>query len=113
MPQSLGPPSQALMNLISTTSNFVFPSACAACGADLFPGALPLCGRCSKGLSYLRRDGVSTELSIDRLFALGEFEGPLRALIHAFKYRGRDYLATTLMDWWAAHCTVQPTTIDA
>jgi ComF family protein len=56
-----------------------------ACGVPLAPEVPVPCGRCRRGLSPLTR-GAS----------LGPYEGALRGVIHALKYRGRRRLAPAL-----------------
>lgn len=77
--------------------SIVLPTACAACREDLSPGARSaVCARCHAGFRRCpdppRPEGIRT------LDAAGTFEGGLRDVLHAFKYRGRDYLAAALAD---------------
>jgi ComF family protein len=66
------------------------PPLCAACG-DPLPSwrtislPLALCARCRR-----------TPRHVDRARAIGEYDGALRAIIHALKYEGRRSLATRL-----------------
>jgi ComF family protein len=68
------------------------PPLCDACG-DPLPSwriiSLPLfrCPRCRR-----------TSRSVDRARAIGDYDGALRSIIHAFKYEGRRSLARPLAD---------------
>jgi len=68
------------------------PPLCDACG-DPLPSwrviSLPLstCPRCRRTTRY-----------VDRARAIGEYDGALRSIIHAFKYEGRRSLARPLAD---------------
>jgi ComF family protein len=68
------------------------PPLCEACG-DPLPSwriiSLPLsaCPRCRRSIRY-----------VDRARAIGEYDGALRSVIHAFKYEGRRSLARPLAD---------------
>lgn len=49
---------------------------------------------------------------MERVFTAGVFDGPLRDLIHAFKYRGRDYLSHPLGKFWLKRTLFRPDEID-
>jgi ComF family protein len=99
----------------------VFAPACAACAAPLdepsrgpvcdacwraiLPITPPVCDRCGDPLAAWR--AISLPLarcprcrrkprSVDRARAIGEYEGALRAIVHALKYDGRRSLAAPL-----------------
>jgi ComF family protein len=70
--------------------DLISPPVCDACG-DPLPGwrnisrELCICPRCRRG-----------SRSVSRSRAAGRYSGPLRAIIHAFKYEGRRSLAVGL-----------------
>ncbi len=51
-------------------------------------------------------------MGFDALFAAGDFDGPLRELLHRFKYGGRQHLGRYLADQWLARCPFDPADID-
>jgi len=57
------------------------------CGVALTRGVTPPCGRCRRGLSPFQR-GAS----------LGPYEGGLRSVVHALKYRGRRRLVPRIVE---------------
>ena len=57
---------------------------CAQCGVHL-PDGGKHCFRCKKG-----------KIHFDVVRSFGSFEGPLKELIHKFKYEGKDYLGEDL-----------------
>lgn len=59
---------------------------CVQCGAHL-PGGRERCEHCKKG-----------EMPIAMVRSSARFEGPIRDLIHHFKYHGKDYLFRELTD---------------
>jgi competence protein ComFC len=63
------------------------PPFCRCCGRNLDSKSLvnTLCSQCLKN-----------KLHFDRAFAPCTYEGPIKDLIHEFKYRKNDYLAATL-----------------
>lgn len=78
---------------------------CEACWTSILPLTAPLCDRCGDPLPTWRQ--VSRPLArcprcrrserpLDRARAIGAYDGPLRAIIHAFKYEGRRSLARPL-----------------
>jgi ComF family protein len=80
-------------------------AVCGACWASIPALRPPLCGRCGDPLAGWRP--VSHSLGtcarcrrgrpmLDRLRAAGEYDGPLRAIVQAFKYGGRRSLARPL-----------------
>jgi ComF family protein len=80
-------------------------SVCEACWSSIRTLRPPFCGRCGDPLASWRTfDGgadrcarcrrIATVLGGGR--AAGEYEGALRAIIHAFKYEGRRTLAVPL-----------------
>jgi ComF family protein len=65
--------------------------ACAACGEVLeSPLDGPVCGTCWRAVCPLARAGSSADL------VAADYSGPLRDIIHAFKYEGRRSLARPL-----------------
>lgn len=71
-------------------------AAVCPCGQVLFSASGPPCGRCRRGLAPFTR-GAS----------LGPYEGPLRAVIHELKYRGRRHAARRLARELAAQEAVR------
>lgn len=95
--------------------NALLPRPCAHCGEDLhYLSGDPLCPDCLSGLSRISppycascglplpdgggscRDCRGRGRSLSAARAAFVFEGGLRSLVHAFKYRGRDDLAAWL-----------------
>ena len=104
----------------------VLGAPCASCGEPLeHPTASPVCGRCWQGisrfapplcprcgdplLSWRAERGMlcgrceRRPAGIARGRAVGEYEGPLRAILHAFKYQRRSGLARPLGALMVAH----------
>jgi ComF family protein len=78
---------------------------CAACWEGVTPVSPPVCAVCGDPLPswrvVTRDEGTCARCrrarpAFDRAFAPGEYEGTLRAIIHAFKYEGRRSLAGPL-----------------
>jgi len=78
---------------------------CADCWRSILPLTPPLCRRCGDPLPAWRAsDALAQECprcrrkrpAIDRARAIGEYDGALRAAIHALKYEGRRSLARPL-----------------
>ena len=75
---------------------------CAVCWRSILPLTPPLCDRCGDPLPSWRAISVPLQQCprcrrsrrfIDRARAVGEYDGALRAIIHALKYDGRRSLA--------------------
>ena len=80
-------------------------AVCAACFAAIKPLHPPLCRICGDSLPSWRTLGLLSERCgrcrrlashVDAGRSAGEYEGALRAIIHAFKYEGRRSLARPL-----------------
>jgi ComF family protein len=78
---------------------------CAICWGSILPLTPPLCDRCGDPLPSWRAISVPLQQcprcrrarrSLDRARAIGEYDGALRAIIHALKYEGRRSLARPL-----------------
>lgn len=78
---------------------------CPACWRSILPITPPVCDRCGDPLPAWREPGFPRSIclrcrrtgsAVDRARAVGEYAGPLRAVIHAFKYEGRRSLARPL-----------------
>jgi ComF family protein len=78
---------------------------CGACWRSILPLTPPLCDRCGDSLPSWRAISVPSQhcprcrrarRAIDRARAIGEYDGALRAIIHALKYEGRRSLARPL-----------------
>ena len=83
---------------------FLFPDSCIACGAPLAADLRHLCAPC--GSELRARPGSlalpeppgprATASAAARVFYALEFEGAVRAVIHALKYQGRTSIARDL-----------------
>jgi ComF family protein len=78
---------------------------CRSCWSGILPLTPPLCETCGDPLASWRVTSVPLgacarcrrgRRSIDRARAIGEYDGPLRAIVHALKYEGRRTLAGRL-----------------
>src|SRR3954469_4506915 len=78
---------------------------CERCWASIVPLTPPLCDCCGDPLPTWRSISVPLERcarcrrttpAVDRTRAIGPYDGPLRAIIHALKYEGRRSLARPL-----------------
>ena len=89
----------------------LFPTPCVSCPSLALAAEPPLCGACWSSLPRFSgarcrcgrgsTDGrcahcAAAEPAFDAVFSLGPFEGPLRAAVHALKYRGRHRTAEGL-----------------
>jgi len=91
--------------------HLLFPSICLVCRKDLLNStASSVCSACLSKIKWLsfQQKGVP---SLDTVYSAVEFKDQLRDLHHAFKYRGKDYLVTLLVDLWTRHWGV-PKEID-
>ncbi len=117
--------SRSLSNALGAAADallaVVFAPACAACGASLehpsrgpvcdacwaaiIPITPPVCDRCGDPLATWREISVPLERcprcrrkprDLDRARAIGEYDGALRAIVHALKYDARRSLARPL-----------------
>lgn len=80
---------------------------CPACWARVIPFTPPLCGRCGDPLPSWRVISLEASLcprcrrmpgAISASRAIGAYDGPLRAIVHALKYDGRRSLAARLAE---------------
>jgi ComF family protein len=80
---------------------------CASCWQSIRPLTPPLCDRCGDPLPAWRGISLSlvrcprcrrTPRHVDRARAIGDYEGALRAVVHALKYEGRRSLARPLAE---------------
>ncbi len=108
-----------LANLITGLKDIIYPRTCLICKQDLAKTCVdefvcvkcwasikkntpPFCRRCGRNLDResLAKTYCSACLKapkhFDRAFAPCIYEGPIKNLIHEFKYRKIDYLAKTL-----------------
>lgn len=78
---------------------------CPACWRSILPITPPVCDRCGDPLATWHDLAVPLSIctrcrrmpsAVDRARAVGEYAGPLRDVIHAFKYEGRRSLARPL-----------------
>ena len=84
---------------------------CPRCWGSILPLTPPLCGRCGDPLSAWRSpEGAlcprcrRSRPQVDRARAIGEYDGALRAIIHAVKYEGRRSLAVRLAGLMRTRC---------
>ncbi len=95
---------RALSLVLDALLAFLFPDSCIACGAALAADLRHLCAPCGSGLRArpgslaLPEPPGSRERAsaAARVFYALEFEGAVRALIHALKYQGRTSIARDL-----------------
>jgi len=86
---------------------------CAQCWRSILPLTPPLCDRCGDPLPTWRV-GLVDEIrcrrcrrmrrAIDRARAIGDYDGALRAILHALKYEGRRSLARPLAVMMRRRC---------
>ena len=78
---------------------------CAACWAAIVPITAPVCGQCGDPLASWRHISVAEARcprcrrlggAVSGARAIGPYEGPLRAIVHALKYDGRRSLGRPL-----------------
>ena len=77
---------------------------CAACWAAIVPITPPVCDQCGDPLPTWRAQPLPPRCArcrrlrraVDRARTVGDYDGPLRAVIHALKYQGRRSLARPL-----------------
>lgn len=81
---------------IKRTFNWFFPASCSACASALdgFDAQL-VCSSCEARIRFSSTYSHSLD-GVDRFHAAAHFDGPLRDLVHRFKYQGKDYLAPFL-----------------
>lgn len=80
---------------------------CAACLARCSRPSGPCCRRCGEG--FRASDGATCgrcerfgrPFAFDRAIAMWSYQGPVRDLVHAFKFRGRAELLVPLGRWMA------------
>ena len=117
----------------TAAADLVWPRLCAACDAEADEGREPLCGACRLELEEMHEAAccgacgkpasVASPEScpycdgrghgpVRRTARLGTFAGPVQALVHRAKYRGRWELATALGDLLAATAAVREVVAD-
>lgn len=85
---------------------FLFPALCCGCGKDVEPfGGNAVCRECRSKIQLSRFAGKSVG-SLQALSCAFRYEGPLRKIVHAFKYKGKDYLGGALLDFWTLRTKV-------
>jgi ComF family protein len=86
---------------------------CASCWAQVHPFTLPLCTHCGDPLPSWRIISVQSAAcarcrrrrsAISRSRAIGNYEGPLRTIVHAIKYDKRQSLALPLAELLRREC---------
>ncbi len=76
----------------------LFPASCLGCRVDL-PSyeTKPICSECVSQFKYAGSQSVHL-MGLNKVHCGAYFDGRMKDLIHAFKYRGKDYLAPLLVD---------------
>ncbi|MBN1913782.1 MAG: ComF family protein, partial [Candidatus Omnitrophica bacterium] len=73
---------------------------CAECWSNIKKNAPPLCSICGRRLKNFSKNicplCIRKSLHFDRAFSPCVYEGPIKGLIHDFKYNNRAYLGPTL-----------------
>ena len=83
-------------------SNCADELICVKCWTSIKKNTPPFCLRCGRNLDKKSLaktycpECLKNKMYFDRAFAPCVYEGPIKDLIHEFKYRKIDYLATTL-----------------
>lgn len=84
------------------TASSIDDAVCMDCWGKIKRNTPPFCRRCGrqiKGRGLLKnicKDCVKRPLAFDRAFSACSYDGVVKELIHEFKYKGKDYLASTL-----------------
>ena len=80
--------------------DLLFPATCPSCRADLDPkGSRYLCSLCYSKIKWIHQYQLNKK-HLHFIYSAVEYEGPVRDLLHAYKYNGRDYLTPFLMQIW-------------
>ncbi len=108
-----------MRNLISGLCDIIYPKTCHLCKNKLQAASIgglvcatcwskiklnlpPFCASCGRNLigrrslNNLCSGCVKEPLHFDRAFSPCLYEGPIKELIHAFKYKNKDYLSSLL-----------------
>ncbi len=90
---------------LQQTLQIIFPSTCLLCRIDLhWSYKKPVCIRCLSDVSAPLSVPCPALLSdLNGYFPAGAFEGPIRELMHRYKYEDKDYLSSILVDFWIEH----------
>ncbi len=83
-------------NFVSACVNLAYPRRCLACGLDLpFDGRSSVCLPCRGHIHRLEpsADSASLGSGLLRVRSFAEYSGPIKEMIHHYKYGGRDALA--------------------
>lgn len=81
---------QVIVSVAKNLVNLIYPLRCAACGKSLDP--LDEFGVCRPCLSQIRQNPKRSS----RTYSACLYEGPIKELIHLFKYKGKISLAKVL-----------------
>ncbi|OVE76800.1 hypothetical protein BVX98_04785 [bacterium F11] len=92
--------------------HFLFPSTCVRCWKDIQSKSDVVCGACYADVSWISEWRYNLN-PLRSVFSAVDFEGSGRDLIHAFKYKGKDYLTKLLVDIWTRNWNFDPSGIDA
>jgi predicted amidophosphoribosyltransferase len=87
------------MELFAALADLVLPSACAGCGAERVPLTFGACAECAAALQALvpfATTPTPPPPGMPSCTAAGEYAGPLRGSLLAYKERGRHRLARPL-----------------
>lgn len=94
--------------------DILFPKSCLTCEADISSGnPTPICSGCLGDLNWCPTHNLETAPPLDKFTSALGFSGKFREIIHAFKYRGKDYLTPTLVDLWTRYWTKPDIPFDA
>lgn len=86
----------AVLEALRSLADFLFPPACLVCGCDC-PGERKLCGDCERELTetaLLYEPPRRTLEHINLTSVLLPYDSSCRELVHAFKYRGMQSVAS-------------------
>ncbi len=96
--------------------NILLPSCCLSCGDDMpagpgFFGAL--CGFCHAKIEWRSSFEPLPGSSVEGFFALSDFGGPVRDLLHDFKYRGKERIGDHFADMWLRYTPLEKSDVEA
>lgn len=94
----------------------LLPASCLCCAGDIRGAGLridmPLCGECVQKINWLPDLEIGVDGDVDALFALSDFNGPVRHLIHAFKYAGKERIGEYLARRWVHRTPFDPAEVN-
>ena len=78
------------MSLLTVIADFFYPPTCPSCGV-LMKRDGDWCPSCLAAVWHPRRINRSQQLkALDACYCLADYDGVMRRLIHAIKYKGRE-----------------------